>query len=1209
MIRILYIALLLLTGPLTAICQTSPAIPWHGKERAIHYRPEGKDFVAINGTLRFNRALYGGNTAFRVEAGDLPEFALYLPGMGGNCKLGLIVGNNSKWLTAARSIKAIYRPGSMLYEIRDPLLGTGMLQVSVLATYSSESMIMRVIPVGVTTPVQLFCAFGGVTGKKFSRDGDIGADPESSFYLQPVYCVNNQYEINTNQFTVKYGAGNTKKLEGIFPTGMTLHTANPNQQQSPLALDQATSTDSALLICGKVTLKRADTAYLMINQPVMDQLILHKPDLRAVYQTTEATRQQLAARVQVNTPDPYINTLGGALSIAADAIWDDPTYMHGAIAWRMRLPAWRGAYTADPLGWHDRARTHFSSYARSQITSPLTGPVVPDTALHLARHQEKIGTAMFSSGYICRNPNGDIRPHHYDMNLVFIDQLFTHFCWTGDTAFIREMWPVIERHLAWEKRNFDTDNDGLYDAYCCIWASDALQYSGGGVTHSSAYNHRANSMAAALAGIAGKDGKPYEQEATKILQAIHRQLWLPRDGWYAEYKDLLGKQLIHPAAGLWTIYHAIDSKVPDAFKAWQSLRYIDTKLPHIPVQAKGLTGKNYYMLATTNWQPYTWSINNVALAENLHTALAYWQGNRSEEACNLWKSVLVESMYLGASPGNFQQLPFYDAIRGELYRDFADPIGMASRTLVEGLFGIQPDALQDTLTIRPGLPAAWNYASLRVPDIQFDFKRDAVKDQYTLIPSFSHNMNLKLLLKVYKTGIASVTVNGKPATWKTVREAVGEPLLEITIPKQARYTVVVTWKGAAPQKIQQDSIYVSGQSLALTGGLAAIQEVYDPQQVLDKPVITANRLQAKLLPAAGDKTIFLRLQQGNCDWWQPCSFVVKPSVVEIIPVQQDSSGIYFTVNNYGTAIQGSLVINPGPRVIRMPLQIAAKKASPTVHIPAPYLVTGSNVVQFVWDSTKQVQTTMINWRIPSIGIAFEKIDLSAYQNARVTKIFEQQYLSPRPLSPTLQLPTQGIGNWCYPLVQPEFDDAGLRQLAGSNNEINLDQHIPFAVPGDSTTNNIMFTSQWGNYPDSVTIPLTGKASHAYFIMAGSTNHMQSRLINGEVRVQYTDGSADTLLLKNPENWWPIEQDYYTDGYAFTTNAPPPLRIYLKSGRIATTASSYKGIKGFSNYGVDGGAATILDLPLNPGKDLRSLSVHAIANDVVIGLMSVTLVRN
>ena len=35
---------------------------------------------------------------------------------------------------------------------------------------------------------------------------------------------------------------------------------------------------------------------------------------------------------------------------------------------------------------------------------------------------------------------------------------------------------------------------------------------------------------------------------------------------------------------------------------------------------------------------------------------------------------------------------------------------------------------------------------------------------------------------------------------------------------------------------------------------------------------------------------------------------------------------------------------------------------------------------------------------------------------------------------------------------------------------------------------------------------------------------------------------------------------------------------------------------------------MLDLPLDPEKELRSLTVRALANEVVIGLMSVTLVR-
>ena len=90
---------------------------WHGIEREIRYKPEGNDFVIVNGNRRFTRALYGTNTAFPAEAGDLPEFALYMPGMGGNIKFGLSINDTSKWLINAEKITASYRPGSMLLKI------------------------------------------------------------------------------------------------------------------------------------------------------------------------------------------------------------------------------------------------------------------------------------------------------------------------------------------------------------------------------------------------------------------------------------------------------------------------------------------------------------------------------------------------------------------------------------------------------------------------------------------------------------------------------------------------------------------------------------------------------------------------------------------------------------------------------------------------------------------------------------------------------------------------------------------------------------------------------------------------------------------------------------------------------------------------------------------------------------------------------------
>jgi hypothetical protein len=100
-------------------------------DRPLRYRPDGMDFVITGGQEFFNRSLYGGNTAFRVDAGDRPEFSLYLPGRGGNVRLGVKRGESSKWLHEAETIVARYRAGTMVYELRDPILAGGSAQITV----------------------------------------------------------------------------------------------------------------------------------------------------------------------------------------------------------------------------------------------------------------------------------------------------------------------------------------------------------------------------------------------------------------------------------------------------------------------------------------------------------------------------------------------------------------------------------------------------------------------------------------------------------------------------------------------------------------------------------------------------------------------------------------------------------------------------------------------------------------------------------------------------------------------------------------------------------------------------------------------------------------------------------------------------------------------------------------------------------------------
>lgn len=1097
---------------------------WHNEKISLRYHPEGRDFVIKNGTRRFTRALYGTNSAFRLEAGDLPEFALYMPAMGGNLQFGLINGRESKWLIRAENIIAKYRPGSMLYTIQDPLLGEGTMSLSLLALSKGDGLILKIRFEHVKTGAEILWAFGGASDQKFKRSGDLGVDPESSFYLKPENCKANVFSINQQRFALRYGKD--KSLTGLFPSSIRL--ADALALSSPTALDESAASQHPL-ITGKMKIENNKDFYVLIQNPAIDKAPEGWTPEKQFLASAQA-RELLASRIIVDTPDPYFNTIGAALAMAADGIWEDPSYLHGAVGWRMRLPGWRGPYAADPLGWHDRAKTHFSAYAKSQIIHPDSGAVLADTTFNLSRSKEAIGTAMFTNGYISREPDGkNIRPHHYDMNLVYIDQLFWHFNWTGDLNYVKEMWPVIKRHLAWEKRVFDPDNNGLYDAYAAIWASDALQYSGGSGTHSSAYNYRANLLTAKLAPLIDEDARPYQQEADLILKAMNAQLWMPEKGWFAEYKDALGLQKVHPAAGLWTIYHSIDSDVPDAFQAWQSLRYVDTNIPHIPVRAKGLEDKGYYTLSTTNWMPYEWSINNVVLAESTHTALANWQAGRTEEAFKLWKSELLSSMYLGGSPGNFAQVSHYDATLGESYRDFGDPVGINSRALVEGLFGIVPDALNKTLLIRPGLPQEWDHARLKIPDLDFSFKKKDNKEEYKLTPSFALQMGLKMRLKARRDGILSLKVNGKQIDWKNVDDAIAAPEIEFSVPPSKTYQVEVVWSKDSLSKTRLEDKYILGSQIQVSFANAKIIKIYDPQGVLGLATTGDGNLKATVKGEIGNRTAFVQLKNQEFTYWYPLCF-------EITKRDQKEESL--------------------------------------------------NLADAKWKRQK-----------------FETIDLTAFFNDQVGQIFKNNYLSPRPNTTTLQLPSQGIGDWTNTKLHPEITDSGLRQLAGAKNEFTLPSGIVFSTPSTSPLKNIIYTSQWDNYPAQVGIPLYGKANAAFFLVAGSTNPMQSRMDNGEIVVYYTDGSLEKLSLRNPENWWPIEQDLYRDGFAFDTGADRPFRVHLKTGKVIPAADD-----SWNGKEIEGGAATALGIKLNPAKTLAKITISALCNDVVVGLMAVTLSR-
>lgn len=1018
----------------------------------LHYIPthDGMSVFTTDGTSKFNRALYGAHTGFRADCSDFPEFGIYLPNMGGNLRFDLPAGQCT----------ATYTAGRMDY-------AQGGIEMEVQVGRSKDMIIWRLTNISNRKHTVAF-RYGGASGKRFSREGDLGVDKPDCFDFKEENCKDNVYTITKGKDgKVELEFGNKTRYKATLLTG-----------DADLKLTDLPSLE------GTITLKPGQTKYIAFF-PSWDAPSYK--ELPSLLRQAESDRLALASTVRFSGGDAWISPVGGALAIAGDAIWSGEAWLHGSIGWRTPHLGWRGAYTGDAIGRHDRTRTHLLNYAANQIDTIPAIYMHPqmDPAQNLARARKAWGTPMYSNGYICRRPGHKDEMSHYDMNLVYADAMLRHFRHTGDTATMRRLFPTLKRHLDWEKMNFDPDGDGLYDAYCCIWASDALYYNGGKVTHSSAYNAFANRLAAQVAAKIGENPTPFEAEADKITHAIDSALWIESKGHWAEFQDKMGLQRLHEKPAVWTIYHAVDSEIADPLKAYAATVYIDREIPHIPVGEAD--GDTLFTISTTNWKPYSWSINNVAIAEVMHTALAYWQAGRAEEAYKLMQGVVYDNMLGGASPLNFGQISQYDAARGECYRDFADPIGVWSRALTEGLYGIRPDLLSahPHIDLVPGLPSHWDDASVELPDFGYTFSRKHNKIAYGINNAYPGIPEIRLEVNAH--GLKSVMVNGTPATWEHAATAVAAPKAIISIPAGTATAEVDLTYGDSPEETTTGNVRTEG------------------------PVT------------------FTEMTDGTSKWYA-------------VSVASSPSSEY----SFGD-------------------------------------FTGGDVAQC------------------------ETIDISDFYNAEAADIFKNEYLSPRPEVTTLQIPKQGIGEWCHPKLTAEIDDNGLRDIVARGNGVFLtDAGIPFRM--NSKGNNIVYTSLWDNYPDSVEIAFRGKGSHLYLAMAGSTNHMQWGLPNGRIRVEYSDGSHSDFMLENPVSWAPIEQDFYTDAYAFAQpeGAPLPLRFSLEDGTQSRRLGDVKGIEGVEPRSIPGGAGVLLDLPVDAGKEIEGVTLSTLSNDVVIGLMGMTI---
>ena len=220
------------------------------------------------------------------------------------------------------------------------------------------------------------------------------------------------------------------------------------------------------------------------------------------------------------------------------------------------------------------------------------------------------------------------------------------------------------------------------------------------------------------------------------------------------------------------------------------------------------------------------------------------------------------------------------------------------------------------------------------------------------------------------------------------------------------------------------------------------------------------------------------------------------------------------------------------------------------------------------------------------------MDVSRHLNGDIRTIFKQEYLSPRPQTCSVRLGSNGYSSWPFyfwGVKLPEIDLSNASKMVDAEGRLVTRQGVPFTWNGEER--NIAFTSQWENWPRQVTVPVRRKGKAVWLLLCGSTNQMQGKIANAELRLTYADGHTDKLEIVPPVNFWslcaiPDGKDYDYKRDAFALPSKPPTTVQLGANC----------------------RAIVLNRRLRKDVELGSVTLETLSQEVVIGLMGVTVME-
>jgi len=1162
---------------------------------AAGYRYEIRDggFWVHNGIAYFNRPLFGTHEPSMLLSGDRPAFAYFDPtsaGKFGTLYIGLVTKRGGKWLDHFSGTDSFYEPGLTRHVVEDPDVMTGSLEVTAVPLSSGEGFTIRLRWIKPPMErVRLVWAFGAASGYTANYNFQI-----DKLKLSADDAAENIIHIWGRRFSLKSPLPKGRDIWGTcdLPGQLALKDTGEVIHGPVEALRAAPSKTPVVVFSGDWSPGQSPVHLLftMAGAETLEEIAAHPAQ---TFEQSLRFYRTLAERVQVKTPDPYFDLGVKAMVIANDGVWQPPSFLHGALSWMQHYLGWRGWYGPEALGWHDRVRTSILSFAALQIQSGDNRGAIP---------------------HMLETPNSVF----YNMDEVYLDHIYYHYQWTGDRELLASLLPVIEGILSWEKRRLDPDDNALYENCLNTWISDSHWYSGGDSTQASAYMYRGYQLAAEAAEAAGKDPTPFRQEAERIRAAMNSRLWVSSEGHYAEFIDRIGLKRIHPEPELPTIYHPIDFGITDPFQAYQMLRFTETNLRNETGIPHG--GR---LVWSSNWAPnfnehYTHSTYDLIYAENLNLAIAYYRAGQFDKAYELVKGVYA-SMYQGGIPGGLSCHAYANG-QQRSNEEFADAISMFARTAVEGVFGILPEVQHGVINISPGFPKDWNDASISTPDLSYHFHKS--DSGITLEMKTAQHLRIHFRVPIFDASLAAASINGSPVDVH-VEPGIGGEFVDVTGPSTTE-SVLNLKLGPRKTSLNFRPVVITGERLVIHNPGAALQELKDPQAILEQARLTRQSLSGTVKDSLGPHTFFVRVGDSADSAWAPVDLDVRRPV-ELLNVRPDlsSGGCSFALrNNAGLAMKGEAKALWAGRTTTLNINLpSGAEQMFTAEGDVAGLLPGDNLLKIVGlPGANEANGKIPYWPQTSQGAAgmnWKPLPLEAFYNDRLATVLTHPFW------------TTGT-DYPYPVCRDYMlahlvgersgrpNDNLLRARVNEQGVFVADDGIPFAQRKEG--NSIVALSRWSEFPDHVAVPVGDTARKIYLLISGVTFPMQSQIANLHVVVNYADGGKSEMDLVNPQNFDSGWAGFFGGSYHYAANgmqvidALSPDETAMMSRHVAVarpdTILGQLGVPEVLNISqwATPTHADIVDVGCDPSRKIQDIEVTVLSNEIIVALLGVTLLK-